>query len=327
MISEYSSNFNLKLNEIETLKVKLDNKDDLFKEKDKKFKELETKMKDMELRYREKEENEDKYKVKVDRYREKEDRYRVKEDKFKEKEKKFEEKEEKFVELEKRLKDKERKFKENEEKLRQKEDEMFRVYELVNQLQLRMKSDKINPIVNGHDILSIGKSKPKNLTEVKDDDEDICILSSPENLPAPQKAIVAIIPKEKEPVSKATVIDPRQERKVNDNDPRQNKVTEDREILNTTESGNSLKTSQLSAAAVQFNLSALKTSTHSSKPTLVKSSDLRGTLDTCISSELDLSSSKHRLLSSKREERKNEFSDSSRRSSGNSRQADDFLDS
>merc|ERR1719186_543847 len=285
MISEYSSNFNLKLNEIETLKVKLDNKDDLFKEKDKKFKELETKMKDMESRYREKEENEEKYKEKVDRYKEKEDRYRVKEDKFKEREKKF-------SELEKRLKDKERKFKENEEKLRQKEDEMFRVYELVNQLQLRMKNDKINPIVNGHDILSIGKSKSKNSTEIKDDDEDICILSSPENLPAPHAAIGSIIPREKEPVSKANVIDPRQERKVNDNDPRQNKVTEDREILNTsTESGNSLKTSQLSAT-VQLTLSALKTSTHSSKPTLVKSSDLRGTLDTCISSELDLSSSK-----------------------------------
>merc|ERR1712096_143359 len=109
------------------------------------------------------------------------------------------------------------------------------------------KNEKINPIVNGQDILSIGKSKSKNSTEIKDEDEDICILPTPfkdsENLPALQKAS-GDIPREKENEKlehKANVSDPRQERKANDNDPRQSKVTEDTEILNAKESGNLFK--------------------------------------------------------------------------------------
>jgi len=176
LIQEYNLKINAKNKDLDTLKSKHEDVLKSVKCKENNIRDLENQLKDKEGKIKEKHENEVKYREKVERYREKEDRYREREERYREKEEKFKDKERKFRDMEKRLRDKEKKFKENDEKLKQKEDEMFRVYELVNQLQQRMKNDKINPIVNGQDILSI--NKPYKRPRLDEDDDVVCLQSS-----------------------------------------------------------------------------------------------------------------------------------------------------
>jgi len=170
IISESSSKLNAKNKDIESLKLRLVEQENRVKEKDRMLKEFELKLKEKESKCKEIEESEARYKEKVDRYRVKEERYR-------EKERKIKDREEKLTEHEKRLREKEQKYNGNDEKLKQKEEEMFRVYELVNQLQQRMRNDKINPVVNGQDILSLGNAEYSPVAATSD--EDICILPTP----------------------------------------------------------------------------------------------------------------------------------------------------
>merc|ERR1711874_12556 len=174
LIKESSSALNEKERALEELKFENNEKESLLKEKVVTIKEFEDKLKLAESKYKEKETYEEKMKEKIKRNRLKEEMLKEGEEKLKERERVMKIQEEKFIELEKTLKEKEINFKNNNEKLRLKENEMFRVYELVNQLQQRIRNEKINSVIKGQDILSLGK--PKHSPKTKLDDKDISTL-------------------------------------------------------------------------------------------------------------------------------------------------------